>query len=66
MAIVHSQPASMTLKEGQARCQMACRVNPMTPHQARTAELASLPFFPHPTMSGTPAAQTKNSDIHRD
>jgi hypothetical protein len=66
MAIVHSQPASMTLKEGQAHRQMACRVNSMTPHQARATGFTSLTLFPHLTMSGTPAAQTKNSDIHRD
>jgi hypothetical protein len=66
MAVVHSQPASMTLKEGQARWQMACRVNPMTPCQARATEFASLTLFSHITISGMPAAQSRSFDIHRD
>jgi hypothetical protein len=64
MAIVRSQPASMALKEGQARWQLAYRVNPMTPHQA--TGFTSLTLFPHLTMSSMTAAQSRNSNIHRD
>jgi hypothetical protein len=56
----------MTLKEGQARWQMACGVNPVTPHQARATWFVSLTLFPYITKSGMTAAQSKNSDIHRD
>jgi hypothetical protein len=56
----------MTLEEGQVRQQMACGVNPVTLHQACATWFVSLTLFPHTTKSDMTAAQSKNSEIHRD